>query len=78
MRMKVHIGWLIVTFVLSIGTTIAGCRFERLLTHMQEGSLAGETLANVSRALKIHKSENGTYPETLEGIEVEKTGGDYS
>ncbi len=76
--MKVHIGWVIVAAGLSFGITFIGCRLGERVTRSQDGSMAGQTLVNLSRALESHKTPEGAYPESLDGISVANTGGDYS
>ena len=76
--MKVHISWVIVAAVISCGVTFIGCRLGGHVTRLQDGSMAGQTLVNLSRALESRKTPEGAYPESLDGISVENTGGDYS
>ena len=51
---------------------------EARMTRVQESSLVGTVLQNVSRAVQAYQLENGAYPESLEGIAVEHASDDLS
>jgi hypothetical protein len=67
--------------LLSLGTAFIGYSAGKIggrITHVQDGSLAGQTLTNVARALAIHRDSEGSYPESLDGITVQPEGGKHS
>ena len=41
-------------------------------------SLAGQTLLDLSRALEKAKDASGAYPDSIDGLPVEASGGDFS
>jgi hypothetical protein len=69
--MKIHWAWLLVTAEM-IG------RFRERMNHMQQVSLSGQTLTDLSRALEGVKLTQGSYPETIGGLKVPTECGDYS
>ena len=44
----------------------------------QQYSAAGQTLADLSRALEVRKMKTGTYPESIAALHVDSTSGDFS
>lgn len=39
---------------------------------------AGQTLADLSRALEVRKKDTGTYPESIAAMQVDSASGDFS
>ena len=44
----------------------------------QHSSLAGQTLADLSRALESEKQKTGRYPDSITELRVHDSGGDFS
>ncbi len=76
--MNIHIG-LVPVFVAAGGIIGFGvAKFLESSDRTQTGSAAGQTLADLSRALTEENYNSGTYPESIANLEVPDAGGDFS
>jgi len=76
--MKTNLGFLIVAVVAG---GFLGFGLEKLWAsqrRMAGGSVARQTLADISRALELENGRSGAYPDSLSGLEVLPSGGDFS
>jgi len=60
---------------------MAGAGITRVFSSIQiakHSSFAGQTLADLSRALESEKEKTGRYPDSIAALKVESSGGDFS
>ena len=60
---------------------VLGFGIEKLLESQREtglGSMAGQTLVDLSRALEIEKTQSGAYPESIGGLTVLSDSAEFS
>ena len=60
---------------------IAGILFQGVWVTVeaaQQVSIAGQTLADLSRAIELEKGSKGVYPDSISGLTVMSDGGDFS
>jgi type II secretory pathway pseudopilin PulG len=61
------------------GLTGAGItRAFSSIKNTQHSSFAGQTLADLSRALESEKEKTGRYPDSIAALKIESSGGDFS
>ena len=48
------------------------------ITDSQQSSSAGQTLADLARAIESERTAKGEYPDTITNLKVESRGGDFS
>jgi hypothetical protein len=76
--MKIHWAWLLMTALVAGIAGQAIGRYCEMMKVTQQASMAGQTLADLSRALEGVKLTQGSYPETIGGLKVPTESGDHS
>jgi hypothetical protein len=76
--MKTNLGFLVIA---AVAGGLLGFGVEKILAsqrRMGSGSIAGQTLTDLSRALESEKERSGAYPESISGLEVLSDSGEFS
>ena len=76
--MKTNLGFLVVA---AVAGGLLGFGVDKILASQRRmglGSVAGQTLTDLSRALELEKERAGAYPESISGLQVISGGGDFS
>jgi len=76
--MRIHWAWLLPVALIAGTTGKMTGHWHEKMKRMQQGSMAGQTLADLARALENEKYNKGSYPETIAGLKVQSEFGDFS
>lgn len=70
-----------ITLLLMVVSFVAGIIFQGVWVTVeaaQKMSIAGQTLADLSRAIEVEKESKNVYPDSIAGLKVISDGGDFS